>query len=86
MLEGCQLMKHSITLLSVKQGERCVVGTIQGGDDFQRRLRNMGVREGKKIKMVARHPLAGPLVIEVDDRKLTIGRGMAAKIAVICDE
>jgi ferrous iron transport protein A len=42
----------------------------------------MGIREEKKVKMVARQPIQGPIVIEIDRRQTTIGRGMANKIIV----
>lgn len=42
----------------------------------------MGVKEGKTVRIVARHPFAGPLVVEVDGKQITIGRGMAQRITV----
>jgi ferrous iron transport protein A len=59
-----------------------VVRFIDQGTSFQRRLRTMGIREGKSLKIVAIHPFAGPLVLEVDGRKITVGRGIAQKIIV----
>jgi len=38
--------------------------------------------EGKIVKVVTRHPFGGPLVLEVDGNKTTIGRGMARRIIV----
>jgi ferrous iron transport protein A len=59
-----------------------VVRFIDQGTSFQRRLRTMGIREGKSLKIVAIHPFAGPLVLEVDGRKITVGRGIAQRIIV----
>jgi ferrous iron transport protein A len=42
----------------------------------------MGIREGKVLKMVASYPFAGPLVVEVDGREITLGRGIAQRIIV----
>jgi ferrous iron transport protein A len=55
---------------------------IAGGHEFQRKLRNLGVREGKLVRVLASQPFGGPVVIEVDGRATTIGRGMARNILV----
>ncbi len=53
-----------------------------GNPGFVRKLRTIGIREGKTLTVVARHPLGGPVVIEVDGREVTLGRGMARKVIV----
>jgi len=73
-------METSIT--TIKEGKKVTIIRLIGGYGFQRRLRNMGIREGKVIKVVTRHPFGGPLVVSVDDRNTTIGRGMAERIIV----
>jgi len=70
-------------LVLLKQGDTATVIALEGGCAFQRRLRNVGLKEGKAIRMVAKHPFAGPLVVEVDGRQVTIGRGMAQRITVV---
>jgi len=45
-------------------------------------LRTRGIREGKAIEVITAHPLQGPIVIRIDGRETTIGRGMAGKIFV----
>ena len=42
----------------------------------------MGIREGKILKVVAIHPFAGPVVVEVEGREVTLGRGIAQRIMV----
>jgi len=72
-------METPITCL--KQGTvATIVRFIDHGTSFQRRLRAMGIREGKSLKIVAVHPFAGPLVVEVDGREITIGRGIAQRV------
>jgi ferrous iron transport protein A len=71
---------HSIT--HVREGNLATVMALQGGHTFQERLRSLGVKEGKTLLMVAKHPFAGPLVVEVDGRQITIGRRMAQRILV----
>jgi ferrous iron transport protein A len=42
----------------------------------------MGIREGKRLKVVAVHPFAGPLVLEIEGREITLGRSIAQRIMV----
>jgi ferrous iron transport protein A len=70
-------------ITSLRAGTEALVVRLLGqGCMFQRRLRTMGIREGKSLKIVAIHPLAGPLVLEVDGRQITVGRGIAQRIMV----
>jgi ferrous iron transport protein A len=46
----------------------------------------MGIREGVRIKVVAVHPFAGPLVVEIGGRQITLGRGIARKIMVRAED
>ncbi|MDI6855804.1 MAG: FeoA family protein [Candidatus Thermoplasmatota archaeon] len=72
-----------ITLLDIKPEQRAKILRLEGGYGAQRKLRTLGIREGKLVKLVTRHPIGGPLVIEIDERAIiTIGRGMASKIIV----
>jgi ferrous iron transport protein A len=65
----------------LEQGTKAtVVRFIDQCPSFQRRLRTLGIREGKSLKIVAIHPFAGPLVVEVDGREITLGRGIAQRI------
>ena len=73
-------------ITNLKEGKEAVIIRLEGGIGFQRRLRTMGIREGKIIKVVTSHPLGGPLVVEVGGRKTTIGRGMAQRIVVEVEE
>ena len=69
-------------LTMLKQGDIATVATWHGGCGLQHRLRSIGVKEGKTLRVVAKHHFAGPLVVEVERRHITIGRGMAHKIVV----
>ena len=53
-----------------------IIGLI-GGYGFQRKLRNIGIREGKIVKIVTVHPIGGPIVISLEGEQVAIGRGMA---------
>ena len=70
------------TLAQLKPGEQAAIISLQGGGGMQHRLRSVGVKEGKLLRVVARHHFSGPLVVEVERHHITIGRGMAQKIVV----
>ncbi|MBU4199968.1 MAG: ferrous iron transport protein A [Verrucomicrobia bacterium] len=72
--------EQSLALL--KQGDTATIIALHGGCGFQHRVRSVGLKEGKLLRMVAKHHFAGPLVVEVERRHITIGRGMAQKIIV----
>lgn len=71
-----------LPLISLDESKKARIVKIEGGAGFQRNLRSRGIREGKIIKVVTKHPLKGPVVISIDGRETTIGRGMAQKIFV----
>jgi len=75
-------MSMEIPLTSMKTGMEAPIVRLQGGINFQRKLRTMGIRENKNVKIVTKHPFGGPIVVEVDGRKTTIGRGMAQRVLV----
>ena len=68
-------METPITCLA-QDTEAIVVRLIDHGTSFQRKSRAMGIREGKSLKIVAVHPFAGPLVVEIDGREITIGSSL----------
>jgi len=74
-------METSITSLEVGV-EAQVTALLGQGCSFQRKLRTMGIREGKRLKVVAIYPFAGPLVLDIDGRQITLGRGIAQRIMV----
>jgi len=42
----------------------------------------MGIRVGKRIKMMTRQPMKGPVVVVVDGADISVGIGVADKIVV----
>jgi ferrous iron transport protein A len=73
-------MEIPITALD-PQGSATVV-RLEGGPHFQTKMRSLGIREGKTIRLVARHPFHGPVVVTVDNRNITVGHHMAGRIIV----
>jgi len=71
-----------IFLSQLGKGEKGIVKRLEGGYGFQRKLSSMGLRIGKQVRIFSYQPLRGPLVIEVDNMRIAIGRGMANKIII----
>lgn len=70
------------SLIQLGSGEKGVVREVQGGSCMIAHLGALGIRVGKVLTVVARHPFGGPVVIKVDGRAITIGRGIAMRIFV----
>jgi ferrous iron transport protein A len=54
--------------------------------DLQDRLASMGIRKGKRIRMITRQPIKGPVVVEVDGCSTSIGLELAKLITVKVDQ
>ena len=78
------LMEQPIT--SLETGTTAVILRLEGGHWFQNKMRVIGIREQKTIRLVAKHPFNGPVVVEVDGREMTIGRRMAGHIITMVPE
>jgi len=73
-------------LAECNKGEVVVVVNVNAGFKAKRRLANLGIVPGVKIVKKKSAPLKGPLEIIVKGSSLVIGRGLAAKIIVKCNE
>ncbi|TFF90700.1 MAG: ferrous iron transport protein A [Promethearchaeota archaeon] len=73
-------------LTECKKGEQTKVIGVNAGFRAKRRLANLGIVPGTIIKKKTEAPFHGPLEIIVKGSTLAIGRGLAAKILVECDQ
>lgn len=71
-----------VDLTQLKSGEEGVVRKIIGGPGLVRRLENMGIRTGRKIRKMSSHFWHGPQTVKVGTTNLALGYGMAKKILV----
>jgi len=54
-----------------------------GGDlHWEKKFESLGIRKGRCIRKIACQPFGGPVVIEVNGSKISLGRNIAAKIEV----
>lgn len=83
LLESTTLKK---SLTECEKGEEVIVLNVNAGLKAKRRLANLGILPGAKIKKKKDAPFRGPVEIIVKGSSLVIGRGLASKIIVQCDE
>jgi Fe2+ transport system protein FeoA len=83
-LLNSNLLKKCLT--ECDKGEEVIVLNVDAGPRQKRRLANLGILPGAKIKKKKDAPFRGPLVVIVKGTSLVIGRGLASKITVQCDE
>lgn len=83
LLESTTLKK---CLTECEKGEEVIVLNVNAGLKAKRRLANLGILPGAKIKKKKDAPFRGPIEVVVKGSSLVIGRGLASKIIVQCDE
>ena len=71
-----------ISLLDLQSGQKGLIKELTGGETFQKKLASLNIRAGKTIKKITQQPFNGPVVIEIDNTKATIGMNMAKKIVL----
>ena len=69
-------------LSMVSAGEVVQVVSINAGWGLQRRLADMGLTPGVKVKMVNKQG-RGPVLLELRGSRLALGHGIAHKIMVV---
>jgi ferrous iron transport protein A len=74
-------MIQQIPLNALTYGTQAKISKINGGCSLIKRLTEMGLTLGTPVKMVS-DAISGPVVIEVRDCRLALGRGVATKIYV----
>ena len=79
-----------VPLTALKKGESGIITSIRAapgrgrcwGWGFQKRLVDMGLTPGTKVKMIRSAPFNGPIEVLVRGYRLILGRGMAERILV----
>jgi len=71
-----------IPLTHLHVGEKAEIKRIEGGLAFQRKTASLNIRVGKTVRKITNQPFRGPVIIEIDGRRIGLGRGMASKILV----
>lgn len=69
-------------LTDLAEGEKGIVVKALGGFGLVRRLTEMGLTPGTKIKLLRKGAFGGPVEIEVRGVALILGRGVASRVLV----
>ncbi|UXD21443.1 FeoA family protein [Ignicoccus pacificus DSM 13166] len=69
-------------LVDVPAGTTVVVKSIPAGLGASITLRELGIVEGAKVKVIRNSPFGGPLIVEVNGARYALGRGLASKVEV----
>ncbi len=56
------------------------VKRIEG--ELREKVAGMGIRVGKKVRMITKQPIKGPVVVVVDEANTSLGLDIAGKIVV----
>ncbi|PWR73630.1 ferrous iron transport protein A [Methanospirillum stamsii] len=71
-----------VAVIELQEGKNGTITEIRGGCGVQNQLRSIGIRESKDIFVVTRHPFRGPVVVRIDGKMISLGRGLASRIMV----
>ncbi|NLM45098.1 MAG: ferrous iron transport protein A [Clostridiales bacterium] len=69
------------SLTKLHSGESCKIEKIAAGMNATKRLYEMGLNTGSKIKVVKND--IGPVIVSICGNKIAVGRGLAEKIFVV---
>jgi ferrous iron transport protein A len=73
--------EERISLSALAPGEVGVVRQLAGGRGFVSRLATLGFTLGVEVNMVQNFG-HGPLIVNIRDTRIALGRGEAAKVVV----
>jgi len=76
------LKEDKMTLQDLEQDKVANIKSVPDDPLFS----PLGLRPGKKVKVRCIHPFGGPVVVEVDSRRVALARDLAEKIAVVDSE
>jgi len=74
--------RKELFLINLKPNEDAELISIVGGQMVNKRLADLGLIPGTKIRVLRKAPFFGPIEIEVRGSKLVLGKGVASKILV----
>lgn len=72
----------TITLDSIKEGQKVKVINISGGWGIRQRLGGLGIHPGDEIIVKKSAIMRGPILIDIHGNQVALGRGVARKIMV----
>ena len=73
---------NQIPLEKLSENQAAEIISVMGGRMAAKRLADLGLITGARIKILNKAILGGPIEIEAKGSKMFLGRGLAAKILV----
>ena len=71
-----------MVLKEANVGKEVKIIGYSGGQHLDEKLRQLGLVPGDKIRIIRKAPFHGPLLVEIRDREIALGCGIASKIEV----
>jgi ferrous iron transport protein A len=75
------IAENSVSLSAVRSGQSVRIQKMQGGHHFLSRLASLGFTPGARLKVVQNYG-HGPIIVNLRDTRVALGRGEAGKILV----
>ncbi len=75
-------MRDVVSLDKLKEGERGKVINLIGGRAFKLRLIQLGIMPGVEVKVSKSALLSCPMMVEVNNARVALGKGVASRIWV----
>ena len=72
----------SIELTKAPCNQPLQVLSIGSDKAWEKKFESMGIRKGRRMRKIACQPFGGPVVIEVNGSKISLGQKIASKIEV----
>ena len=80
--DGLIKKRTGLPLALVPPGTEGKIVEIRGGRGLVKRLSDLGFTQGTKVRVVHTHN-PGPVLVEVKDSRIALGRGVSMKIIVM---
>ena len=71
-----------MSIIDLENGQQGKIVDIQGGPGIKRKLGNMGIRVGAKVRNLSGHFMKGPIVVQSGRTQIAMGQGLAGKIVI----
>lgn len=76
----------TVTLDSIREGQKAKVINISGGWGLRQRLGGLGIHPGDMIIVRKSAIMWGPILISVHGNQVALGRGIARRVIVEVEE
>jgi ferrous iron transport protein A len=73
---------NGTTLTEMEDGHTGIIVSVLGGKILTKRLADLGITSGTKVKVIRKTLFSGPVQVEVAGSRLVLGNGLASKILV----